>query len=106
VDKSLDAEDRAALDEAVEVCREILGRLGARRTFPGKLFACHAGGTFPATRLGLHSDRLPDNVWVADASLLPSALTTPPILTEMALGKRIAKLVAQAELGVAAGAAY
>lgn len=40
----------------------------------------------------LHSPLLPDNLYVADASLLPQALGLPPILTIMALAKRISKI--------------
>jgi choline dehydrogenase-like flavoprotein len=39
-----------------------------------------------------HDDRLPDNVYVADASLLPRSLGGPPILTIIALAKRVASL--------------
>ncbi|WP_431356637.1 GMC oxidoreductase [Prevotella communis] len=41
----------------------------------------------------LHSPLLPDNLYVCDASLLPQSLGLPPILTIMALAKRIAKLI-------------
>lgn len=36
---------------------------------------------------------LPDNLYVADASILPKALGNPPILTIMALAKKIAGLL-------------
>jgi choline dehydrogenase-like flavoprotein len=36
---------------------------------------------------------LPDNLLVADATILPQALGLPPMLTIMALAKRIAKNV-------------
>jgi choline dehydrogenase-like flavoprotein len=39
-----------------------------------------------------HDPRLPENLFVADASLFPTALGNPPILTIMALAKRIAKI--------------
>ena len=39
----------------------------------------------------LHSSLLPDNLFVADATILPQALGLPPMLTIMALAKRIAK---------------
>lgn len=39
----------------------------------------------------LHHACLPDNLYVADASLLPEALGLPPILTIMALAKRISR---------------
>jgi choline dehydrogenase-like flavoprotein len=40
----------------------------------------------------VHPSRLPENVYVADASLLPRALGNPPILTIVALAKRVAKV--------------
>jgi choline dehydrogenase-like flavoprotein len=42
----------------------------------------------------LHHDRLPGNVYVADASLFPASLGRPPILTIMALAKKIARQIA------------
>ena len=45
----------------------------------------------------LHSPLLPDNVYVADATILPQALGLPPMLTIMALAKRIAKLITKME---------
>ena len=40
-----------------------------------------------------HDDRLPDNVYVADASLFPESLGNPPILTIVAMAKRIGRLL-------------
>ena len=39
----------------------------------------------------LHSPLLPENLYVCDATILPQALGLPPMLTIMALAKRIAK---------------
>ena len=41
----------------------------------------------------LHDPSLPDNLYVADATILPEAMGTPPILTIMALSKKIAEVV-------------
>ena len=38
----------------------------------------------------LHSPLLPENLLVADATILPRSLGNPPILTIMALARRIA----------------
>ena len=43
----------------------------------------------------MHPARLPENVYVADASLFPKALGNPPILTIVAMAKRIATLCAE-----------
>ena len=37
--------------------------------------------------------KLPDNLYVCDATLLPQALGLPPMLTIMALAKRIARII-------------
>ena len=43
----------------------------------------------------LHHDVLPGNLYIADASLLPRSMGNPPILTIMALAKRVARLAVQ-----------
>jgi choline dehydrogenase-like flavoprotein len=40
----------------------------------------------------MHSSKLPDNLYVADASLFPESLGNPPILTIMAMAKRVARV--------------
>jgi choline dehydrogenase-like flavoprotein len=50
----------------------------------------------PLTRdsaASFHDGRLPDNVYVADASLFPESLGNPPILTIVAMAKRIGRLL-------------
>ncbi|MFC2009007.1 GMC family oxidoreductase N-terminal domain-containing protein [Chloroflexota bacterium] len=88
--------DRARLEEGVRRCREILHKLGKgdENTFLGTLNAGHPGGTLPLTEKEsrtLHHERLPDNLYVADATLLPNSLGNPPILTILALAKRIGR---------------
>lgn len=97
VNKSLTAADRQRLVAATDSCREILTRFGARRdsVFLGMLNAGHPGGMLPLSgreRDELHADGLPDNVYVADSSLLPRSLGKPPMLTIMALASRVARL--------------
>ena len=97
VRKILYPEDRARLDEAVVLCRDILSRLGIARakTFLGTINAGHPGGMFPLTAresATFHHDALPENLYVADASLLPSSLGKPPILTIIAMAKRIGRI--------------
>lgn len=48
-----------------------------------------AGGTFRPLSL-------PDNLYVADASLLPQSLGLPPMLTIMALAKQISRRIQDA----------
>ena len=99
IEKRLSARDHVRLDEGAELGREILMRFGVEdgRTFSGALNAGHPGGTVPLTEADvgtMHPSRLPENVYVADASLLPSALGNPPILTIVAMAKRVAKVCA------------
>jgi choline dehydrogenase-like flavoprotein len=97
--KTLTPGDKAKLSEATALCTEMFGRLGIpeKDLFLGTLNAGHPGGMFPLTRAEaktLHHDRLPGNVYIADASLLPAALGRPPILTIMALAKAVARRIA------------
>jgi choline dehydrogenase-like flavoprotein len=97
VEKRLTKTDRERLDEAVGTATEILAGFGAdpASVFLGTTNAGHPGGTLPlseATARTFHDERLPDNVYVADASLLPKSLGAPPILTIIAIAKRVASL--------------
>jgi choline dehydrogenase-like flavoprotein len=97
VDKALTDQDHSRLDEGVKICKEILRRFGAcdDDMFLGTIIAGHPGGMLPLTEKEIssfHSDRLPENLYVADATLLPKSLGNPPILTIIAMAKRIAKI--------------
>ncbi|MFB3853855.1 MAG: GMC family oxidoreductase N-terminal domain-containing protein [Vicinamibacterales bacterium] len=96
IEKPLTERDRRRLAEGAALCGDILERIGAPRKshFLGMLNAGHPGGALPAGAgpQPFHDPRLPPNVWVADASLLPSALGLPPMLTVMAMAKRVARL--------------
>jgi choline dehydrogenase-like flavoprotein len=97
VDKALTDQDRRRLDEGVVICKEILRRFGAgdEDMFLGTVIGGHPGGMLPLTEkeaTSFHSDRLPENLYVADASLLPKSLGGPPILTIIAMAKRISKI--------------
>jgi choline dehydrogenase-like flavoprotein len=95
--KRLTEQDRARLSEGVALCKEMLRRFGAdeERMFLGTINAGHPGGMLPLTEReagSLHHERLPANLYVADATLLPRALGNPPILTIIALAKRVSRL--------------
>jgi choline dehydrogenase-like flavoprotein len=96
VRKALTTRDHTVLQEASELCIGILEQLGVKRgdVLLGSLNAGHPGGTLPLNgeeREPLHADRLPANLYVADASLLPRSLGKPPMLTIMALALRVAR---------------
>lgn len=100
IEKDLSLQDREALRTAVDLCVDILNRLGVGKSemFFGTLNAGHPGGMLPLTSADaatLHPARLPANLYLADATLLPEALGKPPILTIMALAKKIAKAIAR-----------
>ena len=82
-------------EAAVRLTRSILERMGIpeEKQFLGTLNAGHPGGMLPLTAAekdSLHHTCLPDNLYVADATILPKAMGNPPILTIMALSKKIA----------------
>jgi choline dehydrogenase-like flavoprotein len=96
LDKRLTGEDLRRLAEAEALCRSLLARLGVNPAdiFLGTLNAGHPGGMLPLTAADaqtLHPSRLPANLYVADATLLPRSLGNPPILTILALARRVAR---------------
>ena len=97
VSKPLTHEDTERLGEAAGLCREIFGRLGVRADdlIFGTLNAGHPGGSLPLrpeTAASLHDPRLAGNLYIADATLLPRALGAPPIMTIMALARKVARV--------------
>ncbi len=94
--KRLTAKDHARLQDGVRLCTQILAQFGVpeRAVFLGTLNAGHPGGMLPLTRESaesFHDARLPDNVFVADATLFPHSLGNPPILTIVAMAKRVSQ---------------
>ncbi|HPG38314.1 MAG TPA: GMC family oxidoreductase N-terminal domain-containing protein [bacterium] len=98
--KALTDTDKERLQQGVQTCTEILLRLGVdkEKIFLGTINAGHPGGMLPLTinsAATFHPDILPENVYVADASLFPESLGNPPIFTIMAMAKRVGKLVVE-----------
>lgn len=96
VKKCLTAPDREKLEEGVSLCKEIFYRLGRKdeEIFLGTLNAGHPGGMLPLTEKeaeSFHNPSLPGNMYVADATLFPESLGNPPILTIMAMAKRVSR---------------
>lgn len=96
--KTMSPADDARMRRAVAQCREILKQLGVpeEKQFLGTLNAGHPGGMLPLTaedRETLHPKELPQNLYVADATLLPASMGNPPILTIMALAKKISRVI-------------
>ncbi|MHB1391540.1 MAG: GMC family oxidoreductase N-terminal domain-containing protein [Clostridia bacterium] len=98
IKKTLTGIDKDRLQEGVELCKEILSRHGIRKDniFLGTINAGHPGGMLPLTRQEgetFHNPKLPENLYVADATLFPESLGNPPILTIMAMAKRVSKII-------------
>ena len=98
IEKRLTARDEKILKEAVDLCKEILHRMGVREEdiFLGTVNAGHPGGMLPLKaedKETLHSRLLPENLYISDATILPRAMGNPPMLVIMALAKRIAKVI-------------
>ena len=101
VRKRLTGRDKARLAAGAELCANIFGRLGVGRDrlVLGILNAGHPGGMLPLTEAEvktLHPPVLPANVYVADGTLFPDSLGNPPILTTLALAKRVSRACAGA----------
>ena len=97
VEKNLSDQDMRRLEEGVKTCFDIFGRLGANTSdiFLGTLNAGHPGGMLPLRdheTVSFHSSKLPDNLYVADSTLIPESLGNPPIFTIMAMAKRVSKV--------------
>ncbi|MCD7855361.1 MAG: GMC family oxidoreductase N-terminal domain-containing protein [Clostridiales bacterium] len=96
-EKELTAADKERLKAGVSDCKAILGKMGIaeKDMFLGTVNAGHPGGMMPLTSeesRSLHNNRLPENLYIADASILPNSMGNPPIWTILALSKRIAKV--------------
>ncbi len=95
IHKKMTANDMRRMKKGIVQCREILKRLGVEKDqqFLGLLNAGHPGGMLPLTTAEkdtLHNPGLPENLYVADATILPESMGNPPILTIMALAMKMA----------------
>ncbi len=96
-EKSLTAQDKDTLQRAITECKMILKKIGIpeKDIFLGTVNAGHPGSMLPLTEAEartMHNERLPKNLYIADATLLPRSMGNPPILTVMAVAKRVAKV--------------
>lgn len=98
VDKAMSSSDNERMAKAVAQSQVILEKIGVpkEKQFLGMLNAGHPGGMLPLTRKekdSLHNPALPKNLYLADATILPESMGNPPILTIMALAKKIGKRI-------------
>jgi choline dehydrogenase-like flavoprotein len=97
VTKTLTDIDRKTLEEAKVKAKAIMEASGVEGPFvEGKIHGGHLGGTVPLTKedvSSMHPLWLPDDLWVADLSLLPRSQGLPTMLTAAALALRVAKRI-------------
>lgn len=101
VNKALTPHDRQRLEIAAAEARNVMEMAGISGPYiEGMLNAGHFGGTVPLTRDDVPSMRpsgLPENLWVADLSLLPRSQGLPTILTASALALKVARMIPKKE---------
>ena len=99
IETKLTEHDIETYAHAVNDCLAVLHELGIEEdeTFLGLVNEGHPGGTLPLTRneaQSLHNPALPSSLYIADSTLFPQSMGNPPILTIMALAKKVAKVIA------------
>ena len=95
VSKSATDKDWEKLREGSRISTEILRRMGVKKTMVSKVEGAHPGGT--AAIGAVVDNNLQtgiDNLFICDASVLPTSPGFPPILTIVALTKRLARFLA------------
>ena len=97
VSKPVTARDRSRLEKGAALSKEILVKAGAdpKSLLVSKAQGAHPGGTAAIGQVV--DERLQtrvDNLFVCDASVLPTAPGLPPIVTLAALAKRLARTLA------------
>ena len=96
VSKRVTEKDRQRLNKGAEISREILKKAGAKSVVVSKAMGgVHPGGTAAiGTVVDKDLQTEIDNLFVCDASVLPTSTGLPPILTIVALAKHLAKQIA------------
>ena len=99
VAKALSQNDIERLDSAASLVESIMREAGIEGLLVrGMLNGGHLGGTVPLRPedvASMHPSSLPDNVYVADLSLLPRSQGMPTMLTASALSLRVAKRICE-----------
>ena len=99
VTKTLTKTDYQSLDKARAEAIQIMQASGVKGPFvDGMIHGGHLGGTVPLTEAdveSMHPSWLPQNLWVADLSLMPRSQGLPTMLTASALALRVARKIIQ-----------
>ena len=95
--KALTGLDGKRLEDARLKAKEIMEVSGVTGPFvDGMVHGGHLGGTVPLARgdvESMHPSGLPQNLWVADLSLMPRSQGLPTMLTAMALSLKVARRI-------------
>jgi len=91
IKKSLTKEDQESLDEAHEINKKILLASGAKpETITRGYESSHPCCTAPIVKVvDENQETKISNLYISDASVFPSPLGMPPILTIVALSKKL-----------------
>jgi choline dehydrogenase-like flavoprotein len=99
ITKSIADIDRQRLEKAKEKVIQIMEASDVNGPFvDGMIHGGHLGGTAPLTKedvSSMHPSWLPDDLWVADLSLLPRSQGMPTMLTTAALALRVARRIVE-----------
>jgi choline dehydrogenase-like flavoprotein len=97
ITKSITDIDRQRLETAKEKVLQIMEATEVNGPFvDGMMHGGHLGGTVPLEKEdipSMHPSWLPDDLWVADLSLLPRSQGLPTMLTAAALALRVVKRI-------------
>ncbi len=100
VTKRLSQDDLESLERAKAEAKRIMEASGVSGPFvDGMIHGGHLGGTAPLTKAdvnSMHPAILPQNLWVADLSLMPRSQGLPTMLTTAALALRVSKKIIEA----------
>ncbi|MBW1901862.1 MAG: GMC family oxidoreductase, partial [Deltaproteobacteria bacterium] len=92
IDKAMGEQENKAFNAGYEKAGKILKKAGAKSTFKTQISGAHPGAT---AKIGEVVDKnlqtKYENLYVCDASVIPEEFGFPPVLTTIALGKRLAK---------------
>jgi len=99
VTKSLTRADYESLEKAKAEAKQIMEASEVTGPFvDGMVHGGHLGGTVPLTKEDvetMHPSWLPQDLWVADLSLMPRSQGLPTMLTAAALSLRVAKRIVE-----------
>ncbi len=96
IEKGVTERDRRRLERGIEISEQILTKAGAKESslYTTPVRGAHIGGTAGMGRVvNLDQETEISGLFVSDASVFPSAPGAPPVLTIIALSKRLSDLL-------------